>query len=123
LLCAKLAAKTGSTATAESVRGIQTAKGRFGGPFLSRLDNSEICLFRSNSGFAPVGQTKCLVFLACGRTARVANDVLPEHVRDILHVAPVLRVAVLQPEDARRDVGRHVLDVLGVHGLFAALQA
>ena len=45
------------------------------------------------------------------RHRRIADDVLPEHVRDILHVAPVLRVAVLQPEDARRDVGRHVLDV------------
>ena len=31
--------------------------------------------------------------------------------RDVLHVAPVLRVAVLQPEDAGGDVGRHVLDV------------
>jgi hypothetical protein len=43
--------------------------------------------------------------------ARVADDVLPEHVRDVLHVAPVLRVAVLQPEDAGGDVGRNALDM------------
>jgi hypothetical protein len=30
-------------------------------------------------------------------------------------VAPVLRIAVLQPEDARRDIGRHVLGVGRVH--------
>ena len=33
---------------------------------------------------------------------------------------PVLRIAVLEPEDARRDVGRNVLDVGRVHGLLRA---
>jgi len=36
-----------------------------------------------------------------------------------ISVAPVLGVAVLQPEDARGDVGRYVLDVRHNHGLFA----
>jgi len=40
---------------------------------------------------------------------RVADDVLPEQVRDVLHIAPVLRVAVLQPKNTRRDIGRHVV--------------
>jgi hypothetical protein len=40
-----------------------------------------------------------------------------EHVLELLAVAPVLRIAVLEPEDARGDVRRNVLDVLRVHGL------
>ena len=48
----------------------------------------------------------------------VADDVLAQHVLE-LRVAPVLRVAVLQPKNTRRDIGRHVLDVGRVHGFLA----
>jgi hypothetical protein len=37
------------------------------------------------------------------------------HVRDVLHVAPVPWISVLEPEDTRRDIGRHVLDERRVH--------
>ena len=38
----------------------------------------------------------------------VADDVPAHHVLDLLAVAPVLRVAVLQPEDRGSDIWRHV---------------
>jgi hypothetical protein len=50
---------------------------------------------------------------------RVRDDVLAQHVLELLAVAPVLRITVPQPEDAGRDVRRNVLYVLGVYGVFA----
>jgi hypothetical protein len=41
----------------------------------------------------------------------IRDDVLAERVLELPGVAPVSRVAVLQPEDARGDVRRHVLAV------------
>jgi hypothetical protein len=49
-----------------------------------------------------------------GRRRLVADDVLAPHVLELLRVTPVLRVAVLHPEDAGCHVWWHVLDVLGV---------
>jgi hypothetical protein len=45
----------------------------------------------------------------------VRDDVLAEHVLELPFVTPMLWVAVLEPEDARRDIGRHMLDVRRVH--------
>jgi hypothetical protein len=50
----------------------------------------------------------------------ITDDVLAEHVVNVLHISPVLWIAVLQPEDAGCDVGRHVLDVMRVHEFFGA---
>jgi hypothetical protein len=47
----------------------------------------------------------------------VANDVLAQHVLHLLAVAPMLRVAVLQPKNARGYIRRHVLDVGRIHRL------
>jgi hypothetical protein len=58
-----------------------------------------------------------------GRTARYALDqnkkITLEQVTSLRgNLRPsVLRVAVLHPENAGGDVGRHMLDVLGVHRL------
>jgi hypothetical protein len=47
----------------------------------------------------------------------IADDVLAQYVLKLLRVTPVLRVAVLQPEDRRSDVRWHVIDILSVHRL------
>jgi hypothetical protein len=49
----------------------------------------------------------------------IADDVLAEHVIDVLHVAPVIWISILQPEHASCDVRWHVLDVVNNNGLFA----
>jgi hypothetical protein len=38
---------------------------------------------------------------------------------ELLRVAPVLRISVLQPKNRSSDVRRDVLDVLGVHGFLS----
>jgi hypothetical protein len=50
--------------------------------------------------------------------SRCAADTLPaarlrlaEHLIDVLHVTPILRISILKPECAGSDVGRHMLDV------------
>jgi hypothetical protein len=40
----------------------------------------------------------------------IADDVLADRGLNLPGVAPALRIALLQPEDLRSDVGRHVLD-------------
>jgi hypothetical protein len=47
----------------------------------------------------------------------VADQVLAECVRDLPGMAPMSWIAVFEPEDARGDVGRHVLAVGRVHRL------
>jgi len=49
----------------------------------------------------------------------IADDVLAEHVLDVLYVAPVIRIAVLQPNKRSADVRRTVLNVMHDNWLFA----
>jgi transposase len=51
------------------------------------------------------------IVAAIGNGAAFARGLLAERVLELPGVAPVSWVAVLQPEDARGDVGRHVLAV------------
>ena len=49
----------------------------------------------------------------------IADDVLAHDMLDVLHVAPTLGIAVLQPNKRSSDVGRTMLDVVHDNGLFA----
>ena len=49
----------------------------------------------------------------------VADDVLAEHVLDVLHIARTIRITVLQPNKRSADVRRTVLNVMHDNWLFA----
>jgi hypothetical protein len=49
----------------------------------------------------------------------IANDVLADRMLDVLHIAPTLGIAVLQPNKRSGDVGRHVFGVVNNNWLFA----
>jgi hypothetical protein len=55
--------------------------------------------------------------LGCHRS--IADDVLAEDMLDVLNIAPVLGITVLQPNKRSGDVGRAVLGVVNNNGLFA----
>jgi hypothetical protein len=49
----------------------------------------------------------------------VRDDVVAEHVLDVLHVAPVLGITVLQPDECCTNIGWNVLGVVNNNRLFA----
>ena len=50
----------------------------------------------------------------------IGDNVFAQHVIDILNIAPVLRVPVLQLENSCSNIGRHMLDIVHDDGLFGA---
>jgi hypothetical protein len=55
-----------------------------------------------------------------GDNRSIADDVLARHMLDVLHVAPTIGIAVLQPNKRSSDVWWTMLGVVNNNGLFAA---
>jgi hypothetical protein len=56
--------------------------------------------------------------MTLARRKRIGASGFAQHVIDILNIAPVFGIAVLQPEDAGSNIRRHVFDVVHDDRLF-----